>query len=83
MQDSGRLFWNLDACFGLFRKKSAGKERLPSLHGTLYFEEQDDVDAFVSGYKTSGKEKDADVIKVRLLLRHRFGAIGLIMELLR
>ncbi len=58
------MFWNLDACFGLFRKKCAGKEPLPSLHGPLYFEEQDEVDNFLAAYKTSGKEKENDLDKV-------------------
>eukprot|EP00794_Sanderia_malayensis_P012458 gene12458-13746_t len=46
-----------------FEKKCAGKEPLPSLHGPLYFEEQDEVDNFLAAYKMSGKEKENDLDK--------------------
>ena len=68
-QESGTKFWNLDACFGLFRKKCAGKISLPSLHGPLLFEDQEDVDIFVNSYETSGKDKDVEVDKVCLFLK--------------
>lgn len=59
-KESGITFWNFDACFGLFRKKSAGKHPLPSVHGPLYFEEQDMVDEFLSSYKISRKETELE-----------------------
>lgn len=56
------MFWNFDACFGLFRKKSAGKEPFPSLHGPLFFEDQEEVDNFLKLYKGTQKHERVDKV---------------------
>ena len=51
----------MDACFGLNRKKSQGKNSFSTpKHGTLMFADQDDVDNYVNCYS----EKADDVPKV-------------------
>ncbi len=48
----------MDACFGLVRKKSAGKISLPPRHSSTIFARQADVDNFVENYSTSAKKSE-------------------------
>ena len=49
-QKNGTLFESFDALFSLCRKKAAGQSVRPPLYGTLYFDDQDVVDDFISTY---------------------------------
>ena len=49
---------SMDALFGLPRKKSAGKSFRQPLHGVLFFDNQDEVDAFVESAPRSKKQLD-------------------------
>jgi len=49
---------SMDALFGLPRKKSAGKSFRQPLHGMLFFDDQDEVDAFVESAPRSKKQMD-------------------------
>lgn len=51
----------MDGLFGLPRKKSAGKSHRPSLHGHLFFEDQEEVDQFVSEAQRSRSKHGANV----------------------
>lgn len=49
---------SMDACFGLVRKKSAGKSSLPPRHSLTMFANQEDVDEFVDNYTASAKQTE-------------------------
>lgn len=49
----------MDACFGLVRKKSAGKSSLPPRHSQTLFSDQLEVDDFVENYSASAKKGEA------------------------
>ena len=51
----------MDGLFGLPRKKSAGRSHRPSLHGHLFFEDQEGVDQFVSEAQRRLSKNDANV----------------------
>ena len=47
-QGSGKVIVSMDAIFGLPRKKAAGESVRQPLHGHLFFDEQSQVDKYVS-----------------------------------
>ena len=51
----------MDGLFGLPRKKSAGRSHRPSLHGRLFFEDQEGVDQFVNEAQRRLSKHDANV----------------------
>ena len=53
--------YSMDGLFDLPRKKSAGKSHRPSLHGHLFFEDQEEVDQFVSEAQRSRSKHGANV----------------------
>eukprot|EP00794_Sanderia_malayensis_P013416 gene13416-14792_t len=58
-KNKGSIFLSMDACFGLFRKKSASKHILSSRHSDLFFLDQENVDDFVESYQfTKSVNKD-------------------------
>lgn len=48
----------MDGIFGLCRKKSAGTSFRPPLFSGIYFEDQQQVDYFVSNYSSSDQILD-------------------------
>ena len=46
----------MDACFGLVRKKSSGKNSLPFRHSSTMFFDQRKVDEFVDQYSCSAQQ---------------------------
>ena len=46
----------MDACFGLVRKKSSGKNSLPSRYSSTMFFDQRKVDEFVDQYSCSAQQ---------------------------
>ena len=58
---------SIDAIFGLPRKKSAGRSFRPPLHGTLFFENQDEVDRFVEANPVSNKQDKVLMIILEVL----------------
>lgn len=64
IQSGGKVVYAMDALFGLPRKKSAGESYRSSLHGEIFFNEQTDVDIFVS---ESQRAKASYVSAVNLL----------------
>ena len=56
--ETGSIIESMDACFGLVRKKSAGKISLPPRHSSTIFARQADVDNFVENYSTSAKKSE-------------------------
>lgn len=49
-QENGVLIESMDACFGLARKITKGRNRISSRRGDLLFSDQNDVDNFVGNY---------------------------------
>ena len=58
---------SVDAIFGLPRKKSAGRSFRPPLHGTLFFEDQDEVDRFVEANPVPSKQDKVLMIIISLV----------------
>lgn len=56
----------MDACFGLYRKKSKGYAVMgaDSRHKNRLFADQDDVDNFVNNYSGSLRLSDPDIFSV-------------------
>ena len=53
LQERGLQIVSLDALFGLCRKKSSGTSHRPPLFSSIFFEDQDSVDAHVTSYSIS------------------------------
>ena len=53
----------MDALFGLPRRKAAGTSYRQALHGSLFFQDQGDVDKFV---KSAPKNKQTKAEKVQI-----------------
>ena len=57
--EAGTIIESMDACFGLVRKKSAGKSSLPPRHSLTLFSDQIEVDDFVENYSASARKGEA------------------------
>lgn len=55
-QECGTLVLQMDALFGLPRKKAAGVSHRDSLHGDLFFGDQTAVDEHVASYEMPKRE---------------------------
>ena len=53
IQEEGVKVLSYDALFGLCRKKHSGKSLRPPLFGSIFFENQEEVDTFVQEYDSS------------------------------
>ena len=54
--EDGTIIESMDACFGLVRKKSSGKNSLPSRHSSTMFFDQSEVDELVDHYTSSAQQ---------------------------
>ena len=53
MQEGGKLFYSIDALFGLCRKRAAGSSVRPPLQEGTFFESQEEVKSYIEGYKSA------------------------------
>ena len=66
--ESGVVIESMDACFGLVRKKSAGKSLLPPRHSLTMFACQEEVDDFVESYTSSANKSETVSTSIKMFL---------------